>query len=170
MDHTTNYSSIKTRIKGYGRISASLSNQPLFRGFGGGKKHPAEDLDDSKVPEWLRVYLIEIDRKLDQLLGVQSVKDISQDFPIDIEVLEISGNGITFRTDSKLKPKCVMEVVLVLDKFPLRMVSTKGIAEAGQNADTWSMKFKNIKEHDLEAIIKFVFSEQRERIRTDKIS
>ncbi|SME94400.1 hypothetical protein [Desulfovibrio gilichinskyi] len=170
MDQTAHYSSVKTRIRGYGRIANSLSNPPLFRGIGNGQKHPAEDLDDSKVPEWLKVYLIEIDRKLDQLLGIQSIKDISQDFPIDIEVLEISGNGIMFKTATPLKSKSIMEVVLVLDQVPLRMASTKGTVKAGKISDTWVMEFINIKEHDLEAIIKFVFSEQRERIRTDKIS
>ncbi len=170
MDQTTHYSSVETRIKGYGRIANSLSNPPLFRGIGNGRKHPAENLDDSKVPEWLKVYLIEIDRKLDQLLGKQSIKDLSQDFPIDIEVFEISGNGIIFKTETPLKSKAIMEVVLVLDQVPLRMASTKGTIQAGKTSDTWIMKFINIKEHDLEAIIKFVFSEQREHIRTDKIS
>ncbi|WP_291327596.1 hypothetical protein [Desulfovibrio sp. UCD-KL4C] len=170
MDHTTHYSSVKTRIKGYGRIANSFSNPPLFRGIGSGQKHPAENLDDSKVPEWLKVYLIEIDRKLDQLLGIQSIKDLSQDFPVDIEVLEISGNGIVFRTETSLRSEVIMEVVLVLGQVPLRMASTKGTINTGKMSNTWVMEFINIKEHDLEAIIQFVFSEQRERIRTDKIS
>lgn len=170
MEQAAHYSSVKTRIKGYGRIAKSLNNPPLFRGFGNGQKHPAQDLDDSKVPEWLKVYLIEIDRKLDQLLGIQSIKDLSQDFPISIEVLEISGNGIIFTADQSLRSENNMEVVLVLEKIPLRMASAKGFVKAGKKSDTWIMEFKNIKEHDLEAIIRFVFSEQREHIRTDKIS
>ncbi|OEU67525.1 MAG: hypothetical protein BA863_04585 [Desulfovibrio sp. S3730MH75] len=166
---TVHYKSVKTRIKGYGRLAASLTTQPLFRGSIGGKKHPAEDLDDSKVPEWLKVYVIELDRKLDQLLGIQSIQDLSKDFPIDLEVIKISGNGITFRSDSSLEPKTIMEIVLVLNQVPLRMTGAKGIVEAGKDSKTWMMEFGYIKEHDLELIIKFVFSEQRELIRTDKI-
>ncbi len=166
---TVHYTSVKTRIKGYGRIAASLKNQPLFRGSIAGKKHPAEDLDDSKVPEWLKVYVIELDRKLDQLLGIQSIQDLSKDFPIDMEIIKISGNGITFLSDFALKSKSIMEIVLVLNQVPLRMAGAKGVVEAGKDKNTWTIEFRYIKEHDIESIIKFVFSEQRELIRTDKI-
>ncbi|WP_031484075.1 PilZ domain-containing protein [Maridesulfovibrio frigidus] len=163
------HTSVKTRIKGYGRIASSLTTEPLFRGSVGGKKHPAEDLDDSKVPEWLKVYVIELDRKLDQLLGIQSIQDLSKDFPIDMEIIEISGNRIIFRSDFSIKPKNIMEIVLVLNQVPLRMAGAKGLVETGTDSKTWVMDFSYIKEHDLESIIKFVFSEQRELIRTHKI-
>ena len=165
---TPHYASVKTRIKGHGRIAASLDSQPVYRGFTGMKKHPAEDLDDSKVPEWLRVYVTELDRKLDQLLGMQSKKDLTQDFPLDLEIINISGNGMTFRSTSVTAP-CIMEIVAEIEQIPLRLAGAKGRVKAGKKDNYWVMKFEKIREHDLESIIQFVFSEQREIIRTEKL-
>lgn len=164
---TPHYASVKTRIKGHGRIASSLESQPVYRGFIGMKKHPAEDLDDSKVPEWLRVYVTELDRKLDQLLGMQSKKDLKQDF-LDLEIIKISGNGMTFRSTSVTAP-CIMEIVAEIEQIPLRLAGAKGRVKAGKKDNYWVMKFEKIREHDLESIIQFVFSEQREIIRTKKL-
>ena len=162
------YASVKTRIKGHGRLTSSLESQPVYRGFSGMQKHPAEDLDDSKVPEWLKVYVIELDRKLDQLLGMQSKQDLTQDFPIDLEIMEISGNGMTFRSEG-ITVDCIMEIVVEIEQIPLRLAGAKGHVQAADAENLWTMKFENIKEHDLESIIQFVFSEQREMIRTKKL-
>ncbi|WP_321403543.1 hypothetical protein [Maridesulfovibrio sp.] len=166
--NTPHYASVKTRIKGYGRLSGSLDSQPVFRGFTGMKKHPAEDLDDSKVPEWLKVYVTELDRKLDQLLGIQSKKDLKQDFPINLEIMKISGNGMTFRSEDNIRPG-IMEVVMEIQQIPLRLAGAKGNVKAAKKAGYWVMTFEKIREHDLESIIQFVFSEQRELIRTEKL-
>lgn len=169
MDRTKHYASVKTRIKGHGRLCESPAEEPMFRGFSGLHKHPAEDLDDSKVPEWLKVYVIELDRKLDQLLGIQSKKDLKTDFPIDIEIIEISGNGMTFRTDVPLTHPCIMESVLEIEQIPLRLAGALGTVREDRPPNTWAMKFDKIREHDLETIIQFVFREQREQIRTEKL-
>ncbi|NDV28014.1 hypothetical protein [Desulfovibrio sp. JC010] len=162
------FASVKTRIKGHGRFSRSLESQPVYRGFSGMKKHPAEDLDDSRVPEWLKVYVIELDRKLDQLLGLQSQKDLKQDFPIDLEILKISGNGMAFRSEQLTDP-CLMEVVIEVEQIPLRLAGAKGNVKRGKKEGLWIMEFEKIREHDLESIIQFVFSQQREIIRTEKL-
>ncbi|WP_320169671.1 hypothetical protein [Maridesulfovibrio sp.] len=169
MDSTEHYASVKTRIKGHGRICASTEEEPVFRGFSGSKKHPADDLDDSKVPEWLKVYVTELDRKLDQLLGMQSRKDLLTDFPESLEVMEISGNGMLFRTENPISLPCVMEAVLEIERIPLRLAGAVGTIHKGPDQSSWIMKFEKIREHDLEAIIQFVFSEQRERIRAEKL-
>ncbi|NDV24406.1 hypothetical protein [Desulfovibrio sp. JC022] len=166
--NTPHYASVKTRIKGHGRISSSLESQPVYRGFTGMKKHPAEDLDDSKVPEWLKVYVTELDRKLDQLLGMQSKLDLKHDFPMDLEIIEISGNGMIFRSEAVTVP-CIMEVVAEIEQIPMRLAGAKGHIKAGKKDNSWVMKFEKIREHDLESIIQFVFSEQREIIRTEKL-
>ncbi|WP_320008212.1 hypothetical protein [Maridesulfovibrio sp.] len=162
------YASVATRIKGHGRISSSLESQPVYRGFSGMKKHPAEDLDDSRVPEWLKVYVIELDRKLDQLLGMQSKQNLDQDFPINLEILEISGNGMTFRSE-EITADCILEAVVEIDQIPLRLAGAKGNVKTAAGKNIWKMDFEKIREHDLESIIQFVFSEQREIIRTRKL-
>ncbi|WP_027722641.1 hypothetical protein [Maridesulfovibrio zosterae] len=164
------YASVHTRIKGHGRFCKAINDQPLFRGFSGMHKHPADDLDDSKVPEWLKVYMIELDRKLDQLLGLQSKSSLTDDFPINLEILEISGNGMVFKTETRIDCPCIMESVMEIEQIPLRLAGAKGTVKPGKKEGTWVMKFENIRENDLESIIQFVFSEQRERIRADKLS
>lgn len=166
--NTPHYASVKTRIKGHGRLSSSLESQPVYRGFTGMKKHPAEDLDDSKVPEWLKVYVTELDRKLDHLLGMQNKKDLKLDFPFDLEIIEISGNGMVFRSESVTTPG-IMEIVAEIEQIPLRLAGAKGHVKAGKKAHNWLMEFEKIREHDLESIIQFVFSEQREMIRAEKL-
>lgn len=166
--NSEHFASVKTRIKGHGRLCETVTDEPLFRGFSGMKKHPAEDLDDSKVPEWLKAYVIELDRKLDQLLGMQSKKDLMTDFPITLEVIQISGNGMVFKTDSDINVPCIMESVVEIEQIPLRLAGAKGTVKAGNKDGTLVMKFENIRENDLESIIQFVFSMQRERIRAEK--
>ncbi|WP_432736213.1 hypothetical protein [Maridesulfovibrio sp. FT414] len=169
MDRTEHYASVKTRIKGHSRICRSAGEEPMFRGFSGLKKHPSEDLDDSKVPEWLKVYVIEIDRKLDQLLGMQSKKDLTADFPVQLEIVEISGNGMLFKTDTEIQLPCCMEAVIEIEQIPLRLAGALGPIQPGSPSNTWTMKFETIREHDLESIIQFVFSEQRGQIRAVKL-
>ncbi len=164
------YASVKTRIKGHGRFCESVADQPLFRGFSGMHKHPAEDLDDSKVPEWLKVYVIELDRKLDQLLGMQSKENLKDDFPIDLEIIEISGNGMIFKTKTEINARKIMEAVIEIEQIPLRLAGAKGTIKPGRKENTWVLRFENIREHDLESIIQFVFSEQREHIRSEKLT
>jgi len=163
-----NYASVSTRIKGYGRYCESVSEQPLFRGLGSMQAHPAHDLDDSKVPEWLKVYVTELDRKLDQLLGMQSKKDLKEDFPLNLEIIKISGNGMTFRSDDIKKPG-IIESVIEIEQIPLRLAGAIGQLQAGKSDQIWTMTFDNIRENDFESIIQFVFSEQRELIRTEKL-
>ncbi|CCO24513.1 hypothetical protein [Maridesulfovibrio hydrothermalis] len=163
------YASVKTRIKGFGRFCKSIENQPIFRGFSGMQKHPAEDLDDSKVPEWLKAYVIELDRKLDQLMGMQSKKDLTIDFPIALEIIEISGNGMIFCTETEINGPGILEAVIEIEQIPLRLAGAKGSVKAGKKQNTWVMKFEKIREHDLESIIQFVFSQQRELIRNEKL-
>jgi hypothetical protein len=169
MDRTQSYAKVKTRIKGYARICESANEQPLFRGFSGPAKHPADDLDSSKVPEWLKVYVLEMDRKLDMLLGMQSKKEISSDFPILLEVVEVSGNSILFKTESRIDTPSHLEVVLEVEKIPLRLAGAIGTVSPAKRKNYWIMDFDNIREHDLELIIQFVFSEQREQIRTGRV-
>lgn len=169
MDRSEHFASVKTRIKGHGRFCSSAEEEPLFRGSGGHKSHPAEDLDDSRVPEWLKVYVTELDRKLDQLLGVQSKKDLILDFPITLEIIELSGNRMTFRTGNEIEEPCFMEAVLEIEQVPLKLVGALGKIRPGPEQSIWVMDFTKIREHDLESIIQFVFSEQREQIRAVRL-
>ncbi len=169
MDRTEHYASVKTRIKGHARLCKSAKEEPVFRGYCGHTKHPADDLDDSKVPEWLKVYMLELDRKLDQLLGMQSKKDLMLDFPADLEIIEISGNGMTFRTDYEIRCPCFLEAVIEIEQIPLRLAGALGNVKPGNEENTLIMEFERIREHDLESIIQFVFSEQREQIRAVRL-
>ncbi len=75
---------------------------------------------------------------------------------------------MTFRSNSVTAP-CIMEIVAEIEQIPLRLAGAKGRVKAGKKDNYWVMKFEKIREHDLESIIQFVFSEQREIIRTKKL-
>lgn len=164
------YSKVKTRIEGMARIASSVHTPLLFRNSEAlNQRHPASDLDECKIPECLKVYLTELDRKLDMLLQLQSMKQFEDSYPIKLEIREISGEGITFETKSDISENTVLEAVLVLEQLPLKMSGAKGMVMPAASEGLWHLSFENIREHDLEAIIQFVFSEQRELIRSHKL-
>lgn len=160
------YSRIDTRLKGYARRTTDVTSPKLFRS----RSAPmAQDLRNAKLPEDVVGFLQEMDRKLDSILGLLSQDQLRDDFPINLEVVQISGAGMQFRSSEKLAPDDALEVVIVLERIPLKMTGAKGIVvghEAGTNL--YSFDFQNINDHDLEAIIQFVFGQQREQIRNSR--
>lgn len=162
------YSRIDTRLKAHARRTSDVSSPKLFRS----QSAPmASDLRNAKLPEDVVGFLQEMDRKLDTILGLLSRDQIRDDFPIDLEVIEISGAGMKFRTSEPISTNDLLEVVIVLERAPLRMAGAKGTVlthDAGSNI--YGFEFQNISDNDLEAIIQFVFGRQREQIRNARRS
>lgn len=166
------FSRIQTRLKGYARRTASVDTAPLYKSSALNLLTSQQDkLQSSKVPEGLADFLIELDNKLDMILSLLSQDQIRTDFPISIEVMEISGAGIKFRTKEKMALDQCLEVVIVLNQSPLRLAGSKGVIK-GHEEDTnfWRFEFTNIREQDIENVVQYVFQEQREQIRLKKWS
>lgn len=165
------YSKVKTRIEGMARIASSVLSPLLFRNSEAfNQVHASTEITDSKIPEDLKSSLSEINRKLDLLLQLHSIKKLEDSYPIKLEIKEISGEGIRFKPNSDISENEILEVVLILEQVPLKLAGAKGIATKTKSDNIWFLNFKNIRENDQESIIQFVFSEQRELIRSNKLS
>lgn len=165
------YSRVPVRLKGYARIMQSLDSSQLFTGDVVGEESCRDDIfRNSKLPEDLTNFLAGMDRKLDRILGLLSKENLRSDFPLDIEIREISAAGIKFRTKEQIELSDSLEVVILLSQVPMRMAGSKGRLH-GIEDDTklYRFEFVDVRGSDLEAIVQFVFQQQREQIRNSKM-
>ncbi len=166
------FSRVQARLTAYVRKVDSLETPPIFSSAPALEACSREVLSrGGKLPEPLVNFLCEMDKKLDQILSFLSQDQIRNDFPMSIEIFELSGAGIKFRTSAPLVVGDKVELVLVLNQFPLRLAGTKGrIVGVEEDTGMLRLEFMNISEADLENIIQYVFQRQREMIRNAKRS
>jgi len=96
---------------------------------------------------------------------------LQNDFQETVEVVELSGGGLKFSSEKKFKPGDALEIVLVLSQIPLRLAAAVGKIERSEimnKRPVWVLEFTNVRESDLEAVVAFVFKEEREKIRGQK--
>jgi len=132
------------------------------------------ELKNAGLAEALVDALMNLDRKLDLLIGLHSYDTLQEDFPLTAEVVEISGAGVKLLCDEPLEENEHVEVVIVLTQLPVRMASAvaqvvrKETTPDGQTA--WALDFVKIRDRDLESIVQFVFQTQRDELRCKKWS
>jgi c-di-GMP-binding flagellar brake protein YcgR len=108
-----------------------------------------------------------INHKLDLILSTISQDMLVKDFPLRLEITEISGAGVLFSTNENIEIGDHLEMVLILSQFPLRLASVCGTVQRQENL-LFAFNFIQIRENDRETIVQFVFQEQREQIRESK--
>ena len=160
------FARVATRLRGHARPIAE-GEQPLFRGAGSGAAAGLPALHSANVPDALVEFLVALDHKIDTLLSLGSLENLRKDFPLDVEILDISGAGLRFTASGPMHTGDEFEVVVLLEGIPLHLAGAVGRV-AGQDAGAWRFEFTSIRESDLEQIIQFVFREQREQIRSAK--
>lgn len=164
------FARVATRMRAHARRTASLDDPLLFRPMADTATTPsAEMLKESNLPEVILEFLKGIDAKLDMLVSHMGRNSLERDFPLDIEVREISGAGAQFRTDEPMQSGDTLEMVLVLSAFPLRLAGVKGRVLGIDEATGWHrFEFTTIRKADREAVVQYVFQEEREEIRRRK--
>lgn len=165
------FSRVPVRLKGYARVMQSIESPQIFSGDAIGEEANRDQLfRNSKLPEDLTNFLAQMDRKLDRILGLMSKEHIRSDFPLDIEILELSGAGVKFRTKGSISLNDPLEIIIILSQVPMRMAGSKGRI-VGQEGDTklYRFEFVDLRGSDMEAIVQFVFQQQREQIRNSKL-
>ncbi|WP_147821517.1 PilZ domain-containing protein [Salidesulfovibrio onnuriiensis] len=169
-DEKRSFSRVEARLNAYVRHVESLETPPIFSSAPALEACSREVLSrGGHLPEPLISFLCEMDKKLDQVLSFLSQDQIRNDFPMSIEIFELSGAGAKFRTTDPLSEGDKIELVLVLNQFPLRLAGTKGrIVGKEEDIGMFRLEFVNIREADLENIIQYVFQKQREIIRNAK--
>ena len=164
------FSRIPVRLKAYARSMQSLESPQFFTGDIVGEMSSQEDMfRNSKLPEDLTTFLSEMNRKIDRVLGLLSQESIRTDFSINIEVMELSAAGLKFRSKEQFQPGTSLEIVIMLSQVPLRMAGTKGrILAKEDDTQLYRFEFVDTRGSDMEAIVQFVFQQQREQIRNSK--
>lgn len=172
MEEKRAYLRIPTRLRGHLRLIADSSEVPVFREsphLGAGTC--LGEARDPTMGEALHALLCTINAKLDMLLSLQSRDEIASDFPVPMDIVEISGAGVRFTTDTPLPMDTCVEAVIVLSRFPLRMAGAIGRIvrhEDQDGATVHALDFTRIRERDLENIVQFVFQSQRDDLRGKK--
>ncbi|MGE4292734.1 MAG: PilZ domain-containing protein [Desulfovibrio sp.] len=163
------FSSVSVRLRAYARRADDPSAPALFRWINSPTETSSEaELVEAQVSPPLARFLLALDRKLDQLAAMHSGASVREEYPLRLEVLEISGSGLAFRTEEHFDEGEILEVVLVLSDAPPRMVAATGRV-AGSGPDRLHrLDFTTIRENDLETVVRFVFQEEREQIRRGK--
>ncbi|MBG0778213.1 MAG: PilZ domain-containing protein [Desulfovibrionaceae bacterium] len=174
------FSRVKTYLRGRLRRIHSAEAPYLFNGVPAEGGLNADALKEARLSDGLVDFLLQMDHKLDAILSHLNRGLIQDDFPIPVEVLDISGAGVRFVSSQTFTPGEHVEITLVLNQFPLRMAGAIGrvarvanAAEAGStphSAAPYSvaLDFVRIREADLEAVVHFVFNEERKQIREKK--
>jgi hypothetical protein len=166
------YLRIPTRLHGHLRLLSDPEELALFR------EHPPMgtgiclgEVRDAGMSEALYSLLCTINSKLDMLLSMQSRDQIEADFPVAMDIIEISGAGVRFACSDELPIGQPVETVVVLSRFPLRLASAIGriIRQDSQDDQpVYALDFTRIRERDLETIVQFVFQSQRDELRVKK--
>lgn len=131
---------------------------------------------NSGLPEAVTAFLMEMNNKLDSILGLLSIEELRQAFPIEARCTEVGGSGLTLSTGVPFKNDTYAEAVLVLCRIPLRLAGAIGkLSPAAPEESTaapgealWRLNFTRIREQDLETVIRFVIQEERRIIRQKK--
>ena len=117
--------------------------------------------------------LTEMDRKLDAILGHLQRGDLRNDFPLDAVVVRLGGDALHLECREPLLPGDHLELVLLLEEFPLNMASCIAEVErklsdppfSGSDKTAFALAYVRLREGDRENIIRHVFQEERKRIR-----
>ena len=172
MEEKRSFMRIPTRLHGHLRLLPGPDDMALYResppmGLGVCTADPR----DGGMSESLYALLRSIDAKLDMLLSMQNRSEIESDFPVPINIVEISGEGMCFSSSQVLEINQYVEAVIVLYRFPLRMAGAIGRISRRDPEDgiaVYALDFTRIRERDLECIVQFVFQSQRDDLRGNK--
>jgi hypothetical protein len=174
-DDKRTYSRVPTRIVAHARrvdgtdVIPRMIQSPELPGAAGSERR--EEMTKAGVNEALVDFLFDLDTKLEQLVALLAKNELATAYPLALEVVDISGSGVTFECVEPLQTGSALELVMVLRLNPLRLAAAVGEVvrcEARERGHVCSLSFTRIRETDQEAIVQFVFQEERARIRSEK--
>ncbi len=168
------FSRIRLFMKGRMRPLASETESPRFSGFTlPDAPVDAKSLAQSHIPEVLVSFLLDFDAKLNAVLAHIKQDVLQEDFPLRAEILELSGAGVRCVDSGDLNEGDLVEMVLFLSEFPLRVAGAMGRVLRKETDETGratcALEFFRIREDDLEKIVQHVFVEERRQIRTMRL-
>lgn len=168
MEEKRAFMRIPTRLSGYLRLLPDPEDIQVFREtpYLGGSSGLCHDPREAGMSEALYTLLCSINAKLDMLLSMRSRDELTADFPVAMDIVEISGAGLRFLSSEELPMEQYVEAVIVLSRFPLRMAGAVGRVlrqeDRPDGQQVYALDFTRIRERDLESIVQFVFHSQRD--------
>lgn len=168
------YKSVEAYAKGRFRLISDTDDIFVFSGF-----NPSETSGDESpsaaagMSESVFRFLQRLENKIDHLIGLAQAEKLAADFPFELQAFQVGGNGLLFRTNAPLAPGNKLEIVLFLSSVPLRIAGGIGNVEASvpsPHGPLWKFSFTRLREADLDSIMRFVFQEERQKIREQKLS
>lgn len=169
---------VPTMLRGRFRRVEGVHAPRLYSGSAGAAAVGLREefLASSRQPDAVMRFLAEMDRKLDAILAHLRKESLAEDFPHEGHILSLSGAGLTLECRDALKAGDCLELLLLLEDYPMRIVPVVARVEAketgraltGAGASAYAVTFAAVEEEDRELIIRFVFSEERKRIRQQK--
>ncbi len=173
MDERRNFSRVETRIRAFVRTVDSSALLPMAYDNPLLAAEDKIDLSGANIHSALGEFLQAMDAKLDTILSSIHQERLRHEFPLEVEVVEAGGNGVRFLSPEPFEDNQPLEIVLVLNQYPLRLAAAVGVVsrqQAASGGTQWILEFTRVREGDQEAIVSFVFREERERIREQKWS
>lgn len=167
-DSRPKFNAVEARVRGKFRIMPSPDD--LSKVSLGGEQKPAgyDELTQSHLPEAVINFLINMSNQIDYIASLLEKKALDEEFPHALDGCRISGSGLGFYTAQPLNVGDHIEVLLTLNSLPLQMAAVIGKVvkkETTPQGDKYSLQFTRISEPNLDAIVHFVFQEQRKSIR-----
>lgn len=168
---------IPTCIRAMFRLTDDENSPRIYKGMttpGGGMRDDL--LASGRQSDQMLRFLVEMDRKLDAVLALLQRESLVSDFPHTGRVVTLSGAQGILECGCELRSHAYLELLLLLDEFPMRIVSLvarveerrQTMARTVSSAGVYALRFVRVDEEDRETIIRFVFSEDRKRIRQRK--
>jgi hypothetical protein len=167
--------SVSTMVRAMFRRARDEHSPRLYAGAGPSPTAGLrEEMLASARPDLTLRFLAEMDRKLDALLSLMQREILHSDFPLEGHVVRISAGRLVLECAQPLAPGEYLEILLLLEQYPMLVVSLLGRVEEEVPALTGPPNLAHaicvvtVEEDDREHIIRFVFAEERKRIRREK--
>jgi hypothetical protein len=173
------YLSVPTLIRGRLRKAPNAQAPKMYRGTLLSSTTEIRDellAGGSRQPELIIRFLAEMDRKLDAVLGLLQSEAMVHEFPEEGYIVELSGQGLVLECNIALATDSCIELLIQLEEYPIRIVSTISCVERPRpvtvlpdtHTHAYDIAYISIEEEDRDALIRFVFREERKRIRQSK--
>ncbi|MCL1915961.1 MAG: PilZ domain-containing protein [Desulfovibrionaceae bacterium] len=127
----------------------------------------------SNMAESVVSFLLNLDSKLDRIIAQINKDTLTTYFNRQMVVLDLSASGLLVHA-TDLQAGDDLEMVLFLGELPPIMVSgVLTVLRQGKPlpgvGPTFALRFTRLRESEREQIVRFVFKENRERVRTEKL-
>ncbi|MDR0828250.1 MAG: hypothetical protein LBN33_10355 [Desulfovibrio sp.] len=143
-----------------------------------------EFLSSRTFPDPAARFLVELDRKVDAILSLLQREVLQNDFPHSGRALRLGASGLILDCEAPLAPGIYLELLLFLSECPERILAflarvDKEIPLAvfaaeyeneefflqPQSGHVYELSFLDMESEEREGLIRFVFAQERRRIR-----